>query len=246
MSHLMRTLQSGYAQRFNRRHRRVGHLFQGRYKAFLVQDEMHLMTLVRYIHMNPVTAKIVTRPENYRWSSDRHYRRNTGPGWLAVDVVLGRLAADAVSARLVYCRLMASRQKQTYEDVPTYRNAIRGERRFAESVLCASRERRLLPQWTAEDVAQAIARSEGLSLDELRKSSKAPKESRVRLIAAYLAKREGGISTAAMARCFGRDESTLNRGVRRLENAIAHDPALHDRIEALCSSLHSSNTGIHD
>jgi putative transposase len=63
LSRIMRTLQSSYAQKFNRRHRRVGHLFQGRYKAFLVQHETHLLALVRYVHMNPVSAAIVARPE---------------------------------------------------------------------------------------------------------------------------------------------------------------------------------------
>lgn len=246
LSRLMRTLQSAYAQRFNRRHRRVGHLFQGRYKAFLVQDEIYLMTLLRYIHMNPVAAGIVTRPDAYRWSSDRHYRRNTGPAWLAVDVVLGRLASDHASARAAYRRLMADRETQTFEDVPTYRGAIRGQRRFADLMLSASGEGRLMPHWSAEGVARAIAGSEGLSLEDLRKPDRAPKRSRVRLIAAHLAKREAGISTAAMARCFGRDESTFNRGVRRLEDAITRDPALRQRVESLCSSLHSSNTGIHD
>jgi REP-associated tyrosine transposase len=246
LSQVMRTQQSGYAQKFNRRHGRVGHLFQGRYKAFLVQDEVHLMTLVRYIHLNPVVAGIVDRPDAYRWSSDRHYREPGGPAWLAVDLVLNRLASDPASARLAYGRLMASREDQTYEDVPTYRDAIRGERRFADSVLCASGEKPLMPRWTAEGVARSIADAEGLSLSGLRKPGKARNDSRARLIAAYLGKREAGISTAAMARCLGREESSFTRGVRRLEAAMDRDPALRARVESLAAALHSPNTGMHD
>ncbi len=246
LSHIMRTLQSAYAQRFNRRHRRAGHLFQGRYKAFLVQDEIHLMALVRYIHRNPVAARIAARPDLYRWSSDRHYRRQNVPVWLAVQVVLGRLASDPVSARRAYGRLMASREKQTYEDIPTYRDSIRGERRFAESVLIVSGERPLTPGWTAADVASAVAEGEGLSLTTLRRPGKAAKESRARLIAAFLGKREAGISTAAMARCLGREESTFNRGVRRLEDAMARDPELASRVETLRAGLHARITGMHD
>lgn len=212
LSELMRTLQSAYAQKFNRRHRRVGHLFQGRYKAFLVQDETHLMTPVRYIHMNPVVAGIVGSPGAYRWSSDRYYRRQAGPAWLAVDLVLNRLASDPASARLAYGRIMASREEQTYEDLPTYRGAIRGDRRFAGSVLGASGEKPLMPRWTAESVARSIAIAEGLSLSGLRKSGKLRNDSRARSIAAYLGKREAGISTAAMARCLGREESTFCAG----------------------------------
>ncbi len=246
LSHIMRTLQSAYAQKFNRRHRRVGHLFHGRYKAFLVQDEIHLMALVRYVHMNPVAAGIVVRPDAYRWSSDRHYRRRDVPTWLAAEIVLGRLAPDPVSARRAYGRLMASREKQTYEDIPTYRDSIRGERRFAESLLIVSGERPLAPCRTAEGVASSVAEREGLSSTRLRQPGKAAKESRVRLIAAFLGKREAGISTAAMARCLGREESTFNRGVRRLEDAMARDPELASHVEALRLGLHAKITGMHD
>jgi REP-associated tyrosine transposase len=246
LSQIMRTLQSSYAQAFNRRHRRVGHLFQGRYKAFVVQDEMHLVTLVRYIHMNPVVAGIVVRPEAYRWSSDRHYRGKGSPAWLAIDLVLNRLASNDACARLAYRRLMASREKQTYEDVPTYRDAIRGERRFADSVLRATGERPLIPKWTAQAFASRVAEAAGLSLAALQDAGKARDASRARLIAAYLAKREAGISTAAMARCLGREESTFNRGVRRLEEAMTRDPALKARVEAFSAALHAPNTGIHD
>jgi putative transposase len=60
---------SGYASSFNRRHRRCGALFQGRFKAVLVEDESHALELTRYIHLNPVRAGIVERPEQYPWSS---------------------------------------------------------------------------------------------------------------------------------------------------------------------------------
>jgi putative transposase len=246
LSRIMRALQSAYAQQFNRRHGRVGHLFQGRYKAFLVQDELHLMRLVRYIHMNPVVAGIAERPQAYRWSSDRYYRRAGPPAWLAVDLVLNRLASDAVSARVVYRRLMASREEQRYEDVPTHRGAIRGERRFADWALVVSGEAPLMPRWTAEGVARSIAEAQGLSLGGLRKLSKARKDSRARLIAAYLGKREAGIPTAAMARCLGREESSLTRGVRRLEDAMDRDPALRVKVESLSAALRSSNTGLLD
>ena len=71
----MHDLNSGYATWFNRRHRRVGALFQGRFKAILVENESYSCVLSRYIHLNPVRAGIVQRPENYRWSSYPHYLR---------------------------------------------------------------------------------------------------------------------------------------------------------------------------
>jgi REP-associated tyrosine transposase len=71
LSRIMRSINTSYAGYFNTRHRRSGYLFQGRYKAFLVEKEPYLLSLVRYIHENPVKARIVSTPAAYRWSSHR-------------------------------------------------------------------------------------------------------------------------------------------------------------------------------
>ena len=67
----MRQLNGVYTQRFNRKHRRVGHVFQGRYKAVLVQKEAYLLELVRYIVLNPVRAHMVKAAKDWPWSSYR-------------------------------------------------------------------------------------------------------------------------------------------------------------------------------
>lgn len=92
LSRIMARLQSSYTQYFNRRHRRSGHLFQGRYKAYLVEKDRYALALIRYIHENPSKARMVSRPEEYVWSSDRYYRRGHGPEWLEIDRVLQMLA----------------------------------------------------------------------------------------------------------------------------------------------------------
>lgn len=246
LSRIMLMLQSFYVQRFNARHTRVGHLFQGRYKAFLVQEERYLLALVRYIHLNPVTAGVVSRPEAFRWSSDSYYRAGAGPAWLDMDLTLGMLAPDRARAAAVYRRLLA-RDERTYEDVPVYAVAVKGEREFAQRALSNVGEMRRMPsRWTPESFAEAVACAEGLSLEHLRRSGKSVGESRTRLIAAFLGNRDEGFSMAAMARCFGREESTFNRGVRRLEDAMTRDPVLRARVETLAAVLRSRNTGIHD
>jgi REP element-mobilizing transposase RayT len=247
LSRIMLTLQSAYAQYFNRRHQRVGHLFQGRYKAFLVQDECYLLSLVRYIHMNPVRASLIKSPEAYRWSTDRFYRGRSNPDWLAVDTVLSKLAQNRTQACAAYRRLMAAREEQSYDDVPTFLGSIRGERTFADRALAVIGERSPIPSQTAESVACVIAKAEGHSLERMRSGGRAPLLSRARLIAAYLGTREAGVSIAAMARCLRREESTFNRGVHRLEESMARDPILRARVESLSGVLRRTlNTGIHD
>src|SRR4030043_1793691 len=69
LSEGMRQLNGVYTQVFNRRHRRAGHLFQGRYKAILVQKDSHLLEVSRYVVLNPVRAGTVERPDQWKWSS---------------------------------------------------------------------------------------------------------------------------------------------------------------------------------
>jgi len=76
LSDAMRWLNSAYAGGFNRRHRRRGHLLQGRYKAVLVDEETHWFRLSAYIHLNPVRARLVSDAEEYEWSSCRDYTRS--------------------------------------------------------------------------------------------------------------------------------------------------------------------------
>ncbi len=78
----MQYLQGNFARWYNRRYGYAGHLFQGRYRAWLCEDERYLWALVRYIHANPVRAGLVQSPGVYRWSSFREYEAGR---WEVVD-----------------------------------------------------------------------------------------------------------------------------------------------------------------
>ena len=87
----MRELNGVYTQGFNQRYRRVGHLFQGRYKAIIVEKDNHLLSLCRYVVLNPVRVGLIKEPEKWRWSS---YGATTGlvkrPSFLTVDWILSQ------------------------------------------------------------------------------------------------------------------------------------------------------------
>ena len=99
----MQQLNGRYAQRFNQRHDRVGHLFQGRYKALLTQNDGHLLEACRYTVLNPERTEAPCRFDTWRWSS---YRANAGlepaPPWLDVDQLLGHFASNRAVARRRY------------------------------------------------------------------------------------------------------------------------------------------------
>ncbi|MBT9134700.1 MAG: hypothetical protein DDT38_01440 [Firmicutes bacterium] len=90
ISVVMKRIGTSYAAWYNKKYRRVGHLFQDRYKSECVEDDKYLLTVVRYIHMNPVKARMVDMPENYRWSScSAYYARHEYPEALTTtDTVL--------------------------------------------------------------------------------------------------------------------------------------------------------------
>lgn len=99
----MRQLNGIYTQTFNRSHQRVGHVFQGRYKAILVEKDSHLLQLCRYVVLNPVAANMVNAPEKWPWSS---YRVTAGMdragGFLATDWLLRQFARQKKVARKRY------------------------------------------------------------------------------------------------------------------------------------------------
>ena len=78
-----------YTQRYNRLYYRSGHLFQGRYKSIIVENDAYLLQLSYYIHRNPLRAGMVKRRADYRWSSYRFYGYGKkAPDWLATDLIL--------------------------------------------------------------------------------------------------------------------------------------------------------------
>ena len=110
ISAVMRKLLTWYAQYFNRRHRRTGHLFENRYKSILCDEENYLLALVRYIHLNPVRAKIVTtlnELDRYSWSGHSTVMGNAKQDWMDTVYVLSQFGARKKAARNAYHRFVA-------------------------------------------------------------------------------------------------------------------------------------------
>jgi putative transposase len=108
LSQGMRQLNGRYTQTYNRAHRRVGHLLQGRFTAIVVEKEAHLLELCRYVVLNPVRAKLVPHPRHWAWSS---YRATVGetsvPAWLTPDWVLSQFGQRVGPARERYRTFVA-------------------------------------------------------------------------------------------------------------------------------------------
>jgi REP element-mobilizing transposase RayT len=116
LSRLMRHVNGVYTQRFNRRYDKVGHVFQGRFKAIVVDTDAYLLTLCRYVELNPVRAGLAQRPQDWAWSSCRaHVGSAAVPPWLDTRTVgaqlLGRecrTADEVAQAARRYASLLAA------------------------------------------------------------------------------------------------------------------------------------------
>ncbi len=116
LSSLMHQLDGIYTQRFNRRHRRVGPLFQGRYKAILVEKESYSIEISRYIHLNPVQAKLVPQPEDYPWSSYAAFLGRRKPdSFLETQWLLSQFGLTEQVAQEAFHRFTLAGTKQPWE-----------------------------------------------------------------------------------------------------------------------------------
>ena len=110
LPHSMRSLLTGYVVNFNRRHKRVGHLFQNRYKSIVVEEEPYLLELVRYVHLNPLRAKVVSELRQlarYPWTGHSALLGTVPRPWQDTQTILTQFGATAARATRAYQAFVA-------------------------------------------------------------------------------------------------------------------------------------------
>jgi putative transposase len=143
LSLLMRHINGVYTQSFNRRHGKVGHLFQGRFKAILVDREAYLLEVCRYVELNPVRAHMVAAPGEWPWSSYlAHVDETMPPSWLDTaglhGYLLGReakTAADRRRAAARYASLVAAGRNDALWDEALRQQIFLGDDDFVARML---------------------------------------------------------------------------------------------------------------
>lgn len=214
----MQNLSFRYTRWINRRQRRIGHLFQGRYRALLVERDSYLLELVRYIHLNPVRANLVTDPAEYRWSGHRAYLDDDRLPWLTTEWVLSQFSQNPRAAAQSYQRFIqegiGGRHAERFHAGSTD-TRILGSDRFIERVLGPDVTERCPPP-SLSTIVQAVCQTYGLSPDELTAPGTRRLPAQARALVALIATQTGAASLTAVAQHFGRDVATLSTGIRRL------------------------------
>ena len=205
----MRQLNGVYTQRFNRRHGRVGHMFQGRFKAIVVDRDSYLLELCRYVVLNPIRAGMVADVAHYAWSSYPAIMGLTGlPAWLEADWVLGQFAKTRSAARRRYAEFVSEGL-----GLPSPWSAVRGQvllgsEAFVEQVrplLEDLRELREVPR------NQRLLHRPGLAqmFSDLNRNDKALRDEAIRK--AFL---DYGYTMAAIAGHAGVHYSTVSKVIK--------------------------------
>lgn len=205
----MRQLNGVYTQRFNRRHGRVGHVFQGRFKAILVDRDCYLLELARYIVLNPVRAKMVEALSGYPWSS---YLATAGqierPAWLSTDWLLAQFSTLRAEAQQRYGAFVAEGK-----DLPSPWPSLKGQTLLGSDAFVERMRPLLEGKVELTEVPRAQRQLHRPSLGQL-----FPDHVRVDKVArdqsmrrAYL---EFGYTMAAIAREVGVHYSTVSKVIK--------------------------------
>jgi putative transposase len=235
---VMHGLNGGYTGYFNRKYGRSGHLFQGRYKGIMIDKDCYLIPLSRYVHLNPVRAGVVERPEHYRWSSYLGYiGRGKEYEWVEYSWILSQFGNRRLVAKRKYREYTEEALKKQVENPlkSLHSQVILGGEEFVKRIRgmvtgkALSHEiverKRLLEYPRLEEVVKVVARAFEINEEVIR--GKGGRVNTARRVALYLAQRYTGLSNKAIGDIFGGIHySAVSKASGRLREAMISDKRL--------------------
>ena len=244
LAELMRRLMTGYAVRFNRKYKRVGHLFQNRYKAILCDKDSYLLELVAYIHLNPLRAGLVgdlRGLQEYKWCGHGTLLGRNDHKFLARDDVLGEFGSRLRSAVSKYGAFIAERAGRfkhgelsgggavrgvrgdvlkVDEDFPTQKEKpasderILGDGDFVKGVLRKSKGEQE-NKLAINEIIKQVERDSGVAFEEIRSRGQARQTVKARAMYCYLAKERCGVSGAQLTKQLRLSSGAISYLIRR-------------------------------
>ena len=237
-----------YTRRFNNRNCKKGHLFQGRYKSILVQNDAYLMQLSCYIHRNPLRAGIVKRLIDYKWSSYPIYAyAKKGPDWLSTKVILSYFkGADKHKQYREKVQKYAEEEKRLLEDI--HHGMILGAKKFVDKI-----RTQFLPDIPHNALPQQKQLAKDIKLDDLLKESakvvqvdldKCVQAKRLRGIdkhkrdlLVYLLWNKGLMTNEQLGRVFNISNSAVSHSVKVFKEKMINDKKVKNQFDKLNSQF---------
>ena len=243
LSQIMRHINGAYTTYFNIKRARSGHLFQGRYKAILVERDEYAKELSRYIHLNPVRAKIAETPGEYLWSSFGYYAgKKASPEWLHRDFILGYFGKKPSVSQKEYEKFVMSLLNKDYEsplgDVAG--SVLLGSQDFIEFI----KEKFIsnqMPDQNLPALRQLAPRVSMMSVFEEVDAAFAGDTIFLRNLKIYLSRKLTGEQLKTIGTRFGLSESAVSHAGKRARHQIDQDRKLRGKIRKIEKNLKNAS-----
>jgi len=230
LSEIMHHINGAYTTYFNHKRKRVGHLFQGRYKAIIIEADRYAMELSRYIHLNPVRVRLVNKPEDYEWSSHRCFVGETmADKWLNTGFILGFFGKNAEDAQRAYRSFVDCLLGCEYVSplTSTVASCILGDEDFVEEITGNYLENRELDR----NLPSLRELSKGVLMDKIEAEvdAKLKGEPLTRAVKLYLCHKYSGATLKEIGLRHGLGESAVSQVSRRFASRIEGNAELKKR-----------------
>ncbi len=248
VSRVMRHVNGVYTQRYNRRQKVDGPLFRGRFKSVLVEEDRHLVELLRYIHRNPIRARICTSVSDYPWSSHHTYVSTVNEShWLYTDLLLRMLSETPGKAIREYRKFVQGEESEKIQAFFSKKNlpSVLGSQKFVNWIKAkyyqekkhdeVPQSKALAP--TIIEIKKVISLCYEIGVTEL-EMAKRGQENEPRNVAIYLSRKHSGRSLEEIGKEFGRIKySTVSNVVRRIESQLTNSNQLFKMVTSVKQRL---------
>jgi REP element-mobilizing transposase RayT len=235
LSKILQGLQQSYTTYFNRKYGTVGHLFQGRYKAILCDKDEYLLTLIKYIHLNPLRAKVTKTLDGYRWSSHSAYLTSDQRSELLdTDFVLQMFSQKKSSAIKRYIDFMSDGTAVEKEVIyKTVDQRLLGDETFVEMIKGKTSveiaDTGMIRQYSLEKIAGAIESISKVLVSDMRSDSKSRNVTWGRKLFSQIAKNYG-YKNLEIANFLKKDQSAVTR-------YLTHKKSMQDLAHSVIATL---------
>jgi putative transposase len=238
LAKFMQGLQQSYTQYFNKRHKKTGHLFEGRYKAIVCQEDRYLLELIRYIHLNPVRAGMVKAPEQYAHTGHHAYVGGKVTEIVNAAKVLNMLGGSRGYRRFIQDGIQGGHQEEYYAVVD---QRFLGDQDFTEAMWAEEEEPtpRAKGKGGIEAEAKKLVKRLDIDLSVLRGADRSWVVSKARKQVGYVLVRRAGYRLKDVAAYLGRDAATLATQFARMNNELESDVQMKREIDRLVKIIHN-------
>jgi len=239
LSRIMQNISLRFTKWINYTQARTGHLFQGRYKALLVDADAYLLELVRYVHLNPLRAGAAATLTEYPWNGHRGYLGAEQIPWLTTEHVLSMFSVrkdQAIAAYELFVNDGLGEGRRGEFHSGSCEGRILGDDQFTDAIL-EKVQQKVERQYSLEEVVRAVCAYYRLSPEQLQAAGKAKPLSEARSVAAAIVQESSHLRLIDLAKLLKRDSSALAKAAQRL--------AVSDKVMEIMTGLEGSKDKDH-